>query len=482
MNILNNNTTHETVRFHELFSINNLKKISDENIQHFTAVGIDKMDYDNFTDQQSEITGNISRKVNDGSYEFTRYKEKLILKDRYSLPRCISIPTLTDRVCLKACHEYLNAKLSDFGVERLPLPQESIKSVSEALDDNEFDYFIQLDISDFYGSINHFLLFNILKSEINNTIFLDLIKKAIENTTGNDDPCSINKNIVGVPQGLSISNILAHIYMVYFDNKYKDDNRLFYTRYVDDILIFCNKTEKKQILKDLIYDLERNHMLSLNLNKFREGKIDESSFRFLGYCNKKSNDNSQLLSVPKSKVVKLQDRIMAKITKYKKTRNVKKGDGYPKYPTAQKILVFELNLMISGAISKKIDKETTKVRRYGWIFYYSQLTDLTILYELDAFIHKKLDKILDNNERNQVFRNLKSFSRAYYETRFNLANSKYFLMPDEFNLAKQKKFLRETYNLTIKSSATEKEIEKLFYRYCYKRIRDENEDVLRGNS
>ena len=46
----------------------------------------------------------------------------------------------------------------------------------------------------------------------------------------------------GVPQGLSISNILANIYMAPIDCKYSKKSSYKYYRYVDDILILCDCT------------------------------------------------------------------------------------------------------------------------------------------------------------------------------------------------------------------------------------------------
>ncbi|WP_252365660.1 reverse transcriptase domain-containing protein, partial [Acinetobacter pittii] len=58
-------------------------------------------------------------------------------------------------------------------------------------------------------------------------------------------------SIEGVPQGLSISNTLAHIYLIDIDKHFISQKHLSYFRFVDDILIFCNEQNITEIKKDL---------------------------------------------------------------------------------------------------------------------------------------------------------------------------------------------------------------------------------------
>ena len=75
---------------------------------------------------------------------------------------------------------------------------------------------------------------------------MSLITKIIQNPTiefGSKRTESTLQNIIGVPQGLSLSNILANLYMYDLDMKMKALSKveangiLGYYRYVDDILI-----------------------------------------------------------------------------------------------------------------------------------------------------------------------------------------------------------------------------------------------------
>lgn len=47
---------------------------------------------------------------------------------------------------------------------------------------------------------------------------------------------------------------------------------------------------------------------------------------------------------------------------------------------SQQVFEWRLNVKIAGCIHEK--------KKYGWMFYYSQITDLEVLYHLDWFVDK----------------------------------------------------------------------------------------------
>ena len=106
---------------------------------------------------------------------------------------------------------------------------------------------------------------------------------------------------IGVPEGLSISNTLANIYMQDIDRKYRGFDYISYYRYVDDILILVNEDKIDDVKKNIIDDIEE---LGLELNeKIGDGSITKS-FEYLGYV---MNDNK--ITVRKSGVLKIEQSI-----------------------------------------------------------------------------------------------------------------------------------------------------------------------------
>jgi hypothetical protein len=94
-------------------------------------------------------------------------------------------------------------------------------------------YVIKTDIKSFYETINTSKLISKIKEDTPLSIFS---KKIITNVL--HQYRKISKSDKGIPRGIRISVYLAEIYMQDFDEYIKFmDNVIFYSRYVDDIII-----------------------------------------------------------------------------------------------------------------------------------------------------------------------------------------------------------------------------------------------------
>lgn len=91
-----------------------------------------------------------------------------------------------------------------------------------------------------------------------------------------------DKNLMGIPQGLPISALLANIYMLAFDqsviNELTLKHDVFYRRYSDDIVMICNQNQitlieefvKSEMLKNkLTVSLEKTEKTLFKINKGR---------------------------------------------------------------------------------------------------------------------------------------------------------------------------------------------------------------------
>ena len=223
----------------QYFNTEYLKNLYQEKLANSRAKGIDKknaIQFDNILDLEVDI---IVRKINAETYSFSPFLEKLKLKGRNKVPRLISIPTLRDRIVLLAIKEILHEVFPN-SINR-KLPNSYIRDIKEFLrNPTGNEYFIKLDIQKFYDNIDRKILLRNLKEGNLNTSVINLIEKAINTPTiplhqkkESYDDFQIEN---GVPQGLSISNILAQIYLVEVD-RVIDKRKYFYRRYVDDIII-----------------------------------------------------------------------------------------------------------------------------------------------------------------------------------------------------------------------------------------------------
>lgn len=88
---------------------------------------------------------------------------------------------------------------------------ESVKEYAE----KDYLYAVEVDLSKYFDTLNHDLLFNILRRRIKDKRLIELIKKFLK--SGVMDNGVIVKTEEGSPQGGPLSPLLANIYLNEFD-------------------------------------------------------------------------------------------------------------------------------------------------------------------------------------------------------------------------------------------------------------------------
>jgi hypothetical protein len=290
-----------------------------------------------------------------------------------------------DKLTLSVLNELIVSVYRDDCKTRLP--QLIINEIFSEVD--HYEMFIKLDIKSFYASINQGVLVRKIKQRIRKPEILHLIESAIQTESLLIPVKEIKKKearTLGIPEGLPISNALANIYLFDLDEKYRSNTNIKYWRFVDDILILLNKKDFSKIKKDIADDIEK---LKLSFNdKTDEGKITDG-FEYLGY-----RISSDLVTVRKSSILKIEQSIQELFGAVK--------DNNVKY------IEWKLNNKITGFI--------LDTNKYGWLFFYSQITDLNLLFHLLhsmmrveyllTFGHKQLSHILDTLPFRSLFLHL----------------------------------------------------------------------------
>jgi len=405
----NHNSTYKShsALFEEIFSMNNIEKTYNEKIIKHPTIGIDGITVKSLNEDKEYHFYTINKKCIDGNYKFSPYLQKLISKGRSKEPRVISIPTLRDKIVLLLIKEYLYVYFNDC-INR-KLPNKTINNIKEYLakiDDENNPCYYKLDISEFYDNIRHQDLFNKLKKRIEIKPILNLLTFSIQNIT---IPIGTSrqtyKNYIpekGIPQGLSISNILANIYLNDIDNKYKQIT-LGYYRYVDDILLFNHGIHNKCLKPEIEDDLTS---IGLPVNKIKSNCfIQKPEFDYLGY-----SFDYKKISVKQEAVDRYINSIVAKFIDFRKKTPLRiKKDKEFNVDTAKKVFIEKLNEKITGAISEN--------KKYGWIFYFIEIDDLQLLYKLDFIIEGFFKKL--NYFNNKKPSDLKRLVRSFYEAKHN---------------------------------------------------------------
>lgn len=179
--------------------------------------GVNNETLDGFSDEDVK---NIINKLKDQSFAFKPFKRIFIEKPN-GKKRPIGIPSPKDKVVLKAMSkllvkvfepEFLNTNHGFRSKKGTHTALESITKWSGT------KWFIEGDITAFFDSIQHHLLIGILSKKINDKRFLDLCWKAIRVNYVEFPNVDIEKkNVIGTPQGSTLSPILANILLHEFD-------------------------------------------------------------------------------------------------------------------------------------------------------------------------------------------------------------------------------------------------------------------------
>jgi len=172
-------------------------------------------------------------------------------------------------------------------------------------------YCLQCDISKYFDSINHRILFEILQRKISDKKVLWLIQEILN---------SNNKEIgKGIPIGNLTSQLFANVYLNELDQYVKRIlKRRYYIRYMDDFLIFGESKQELWQVKEAIAGFLKSR-LDLNLHS-RKAIVFQANkgIEFLGY---KVFSNYRIL---RKSTVK---RIVRKLKRYK--AKIRTGDVEP---------------------------------------------------------------------------------------------------------------------------------------------------------
>jgi RNA-directed DNA polymerase len=443
------------VRYEQLMSVPALISTFWTKFSNSAGKGIDRVNGFQFGKNRIDDLVQASRKCLDGTFRFTPYLEVLRPKGRDSKPRLISIPTVRDRVILHQLKDLLAGAFPDC------VPKSVAGSIVREIvaDLPKFDldttYVAGCDVKKFYDTLHRDRLMRHLGDRITESRALNLIWHSICTptvpvSTRRRDYAS-NTSDEGVPQGLATSNILAAIYVSEIDDAMSAFPVRYY-RYVDDVLIYGAHTDVVKAQKSFI---DRARRRGLSVHKVGGGKSHltklRDEFRYLGYVFK-----GRTVSVRPGSVENLLRSLAAKFSDFRHNRS-RRLERY-KYLTPERlneIFLLELNERITGAIRDN--------RRYGWVAYFSQITDHSLLHKLDSVVRGMFGRLVEFDHIPPS--NLKSFARAFFEMKFRPEGG----YVRNFNLyttvIERMRFLVERGRVGLEESLTDDQIDDRFERY-----------------
>ncbi|WUJ73593.1 RNA-directed DNA polymerase [Kribbella soli] len=443
--------------FDRTTSSDNLADIYYRKISTSLARGRDGLDGYAVGESINSLCERLSISLRSGSHTFTQYRENLISKGAGKPPRSISIPTVRDRIALRALAEYL--------VELYPwakgtIPQHCIASVQSSLDRANHDSFVRLDVRDFFPTINHSLISDRLLNDGVDPRAADLIERAIQTPTVADGAPRLGAAhfpTKGVPQGLAISNVLAELAVSPVDIAMRSAGEATYIRFVDDILILCDTLDVNRLseyCKKNLSDLGLVVHPEDSQGKSATGPI-AGGFDYLGYVFSKDST-----SVRDSSVRRMESRLARSFTEYR--RQVRRRPASEQANQLKRCEWF-LNLAITGCIYRGAAR--------GWLQYFRQMDDQRLLKSLDLTIQRFQSRFgMPDNFRP------KKFMSAYWPIKHPRPDGRYIPNFDNYSVPQMREHLRTLTPLQV-DELNEFQIMIAFRRNIDKAVSDLERDI-----
>ncbi|MCE5197804.1 MAG: reverse transcriptase domain-containing protein [Armatimonadota bacterium] len=252
------------------------------------AIGVDHQSLKEFSSNADAEIKRLRDDVLQGSYVLLPLRKAYIPKNNGG-KRLIGVPCIRDRILGRSLVHNLNNLLESYwlDVSHGYRPKHSVQTASAMIQDitsSGAACVVHIDIKDFFPSVDHNLLHNILNSTIKDQYIVELLQKIILSQRWHDTEEPFTQ---GLCQGLPVSPLAANAYLHQFDSWLS--NICSSVRYADDVVIFCTTREKaSQIHAESVDFLQTSLLLDCNRDPKKcyirqvEDGFDFLGLRFLG--------------------------------------------------------------------------------------------------------------------------------------------------------------------------------------------------------
>jgi len=269
------------------FSADNLTSCFNE-LDGKKAVGIDGKTKDEYGHNLEANLLDLVSRMKSLSYRAEPVRQVLIPKGNGKY-RPLGISNIEDKVVQSMFCKILESiydpifRDCSYGFRRYRSTHLAIKDTIEFLRFNNVKTVIDVDLENFFGTIRHKDLLNMLSLKIKDKTFLRYISRMLKAGTSVDG--EVIKQDIGLPQGSIMSPVLANIYAHYAIDLWFEKvvpkhitGKVEIFRYCDDFVICCTDTrDVDKILRSLDKRLDK-FGLNLNLDKTKRVEFNRYTF------------------------------------------------------------------------------------------------------------------------------------------------------------------------------------------------------------
>lgn len=263
----------------------------------------------------------ISKQLLSKKYSFNEVRAVLIPKKNPGEFRPLRIADIRDRLVQKALSSKLEELLSakyllnnqcSFAYQKDKGIEQAIGKMIEHFK-NGCNIILEADIKKFFDTVNRKKLLQKVFDDLPDTSINNLIEDALSQSVGNLEHHAHEyhhyflDSIEGIPQGNSLSPLLANIYLADFDQRMINE-KLALVRYADDFIVLCKSHEdaeralliaKEELEKRL--GLELHDLLNPPHSKFSKTRIVNPFFHVFSFLSIRFDGRSVWVSEKKVK-------------------------------------------------------------------------------------------------------------------------------------------------------------------------------------
>lgn len=223
--------------------------------------------------------------------------------------RHLGIPCVLDRVVSQLLHQMLSPlweqEFSPMSFAYRPhrTPIQALKAACHQIDQGR-PWLLHLDIREFFDSVPHALVLHLLHSKLEDIRITQLVERLLQ--TGICHPVLVTKTQAGLHQGSPLSPLLANVVLHQLDIWLHSQSQPF-VRYADDILLFVNKAEQADPLRQQVE--HQLAILGLHLNPQKTLSASANDSQFLGYSFQLGEEGKAQLLISPTSLKRIRDSL-----------------------------------------------------------------------------------------------------------------------------------------------------------------------------